>query len=59
MKGKTAEYAKAKILKEFPTLNVSTLGQNSPMTKDYRTNRVRLIVDKNNIVVDTPHIGWF
>jgi hypothetical protein len=57
LNGKTAEYAQAEILKEFPTLNVSTLGRNSPMTMGYRTDRVRLIVDENKIVAVTPYIA--
>jgi len=31
--------------------------EGSPCTRDYRINRVRLFVDDNNKIVQTPHTG--
>ena len=48
--GKTGEEAKAIILAKDSSLQVVVLQENSPCTKDYRTNRVRVFVDANGIV---------
>ena len=47
-----------KIKGENPSLSVVLLKSNQPMTKDYRMNRVRVIVDPNtNLVVSPPKCG--
>lgn len=43
--GKPAEEAKAIILKDMPDADVQILPQGSPVTFDYRFNRVRVFVD--------------
>lgn len=37
--------------------NVRTIPDGSPVTLDYRTDRVRVFVDKNGIVTETPVIA--
>ncbi|CAD8098956.1 unnamed protein product [Paramecium primaurelia] len=55
--GKTADEAKQIILADNAELNVQLLPQNSMVTMDYRTNRVRVFHDENGIVKQAPHIG--
>lgn len=31
--------------------------QGSPVSRDYRLDRVRLFVDEQNVIVQTPHTG--
>jgi hypothetical protein len=39
-------------------LNVIKLKENSPTTRDYRTNRVRVFYNvETNLVVSAPHCG--
>ena len=54
----SADVAKTAILKDNSLLNVIIISQGSAMTKDYRMDRVWVVVDTNNKVVKTPFIGW-
>jgi hypothetical protein len=53
----SADVAKTAILKDNSLLNVIIISQGSAMTKDYRMDRVWVVVDTNNKVVKTPFIG--
>ncbi|ESN93028.1 hypothetical protein HELRODRAFT_165184 [Helobdella robusta] len=53
----TGEDAKAFILSEFPHLKIYILRDGSPVTMDYRFDRVRIFVDEQGVVVRTPHIA--
>ncbi|CAF5208910.1 unnamed protein product, partial [Rotaria magnacalcarata] len=55
--GKKGEEAVKIIKKETGFDNVVIVKQESPITLDYRTDRVRVFVDANGIVVTTPTIG--
>ena len=55
--GKTADAAKAAILKDNPKLKVHVLPEGSMVTMDYRTDRVRVFVDPNNKVSQVPSVG--
>ena len=55
--GKSGEEAKEAILKERPELTVEVLGENSPCTKDYRIERVRVFVNEEGKVAGTPRTG--
>ena len=52
-------------MKEYLTLLIDCLGltnvilvpEESAITMDYQSNRVRVFIDKNGIVVRTPHTG--
>lgn len=55
--GLTGGEAKARILQKEPNMNVQILSKNSPTTRDYRTNRVRIFVDQANRVVREPFRG--
>lgn len=37
--------------------NVLLVPEGSPITMDYQIHRVRVFIDKNGIVVHTPHTG--
>ncbi|KAF6981867.1 hypothetical protein CFC21_000315 [Triticum aestivum] len=52
--GKSIEEAKEIILKDMPDTDIDVLPLGSAMTLDFRTNRVRIIVDT---VATTPSIG--
>ena len=39
------------------SLNVVIVGENKPVTRDYRFDRVRIFVNENNIVVREPRTG--
>ncbi|KAE8767232.1 putative proteinase inhibitor [Hordeum vulgare] len=52
--GKSIEEAKEVILKDMPDADIVVLPAGSPVTLDFRTNRVRIFVDT---VASTPHIG--
>jgi hypothetical protein len=52
--GQSVEEAKKVILKDKPDADVVVLPVGSPVTMDYRTNRVRIFVDT---VAQTPHVG--
>ncbi|CAM4913574.1 unnamed protein product [Rotaria socialis] len=55
--GKKGEEAVKIIKKETGFDNVLIVEQGSPITLDYRTDRVRVFVDANGIVVTVPKIG--
>ncbi|KAE8802104.1 putative proteinase inhibitor [Hordeum vulgare] len=52
--GKSIEEAKEIILKDMPEADIVVLPAGSPVTMDFRSNRVRIFVDT---VATTPHIG--
>ena len=53
--GLSVEEAKKVILKDKPDADIVVLPVGSPVTSDYRPNRVRIFVDT---VAETPHVGW-
>ena len=56
--GKTGEEAKAVILKENPYVTkVEILLEGSGVTMDYRQSRVRIFVNDEGIVAETPRTG--
>ena len=55
--GKTGEEAKEAILKERPELNVQVVPELGPCTMDYRTDRVRVFVNKEGKVAGPPRTG--
>ncbi|KAK8702978.1 hypothetical protein V6N13_021312 [Hibiscus sabdariffa] len=55
--GKDGECAKKTIESENPNLTVIVARDGSPMTMDFRTNRVRVWVDEKGLVVRTPTVG--
>jgi len=55
--GKDGMEAEAGIKKENPNLAVHIMPENAPCTMDYRTDRVRIFVDKDGKVISTPSIG--
>lgn len=59
--GFKASYAKSVILKAWPAdkpdLTIVILPEGSPVTMDYRQDRVRIFHDKKMLVVVTPSIG--
>ncbi|XP_066363817.1 subtilisin-chymotrypsin inhibitor-2B-like [Miscanthus floridulus] len=52
--GLSVEEAKKVILKDKPDADIIVLPTGSPVTMDYRPNRVRIFVDT---VAQTPHVG--
>ncbi|CAD6342696.1 unnamed protein product [Miscanthus lutarioriparius] len=52
--GLSVEEAKKVILKDKPDADIVVLPVGSPVTRDYRPNRVRIFVDT---VAETPHVG--
>ena len=55
--GMDGEEAAKKIREENPGLDVSVLQVGSPVTLDFRTDRVRIFVDCNGKVAQPPTIG--
>lgn len=55
--GKTGEEAKQHILTDMPNANVVVMPENSPCTRDFRPDRVRVFVNGENKVVKAPHTG--
>ena len=55
--GKTGEKAKAIIEGETKGVNVVILDEDAIATTDFRTDRVRVRVNKDGIVTQTPRIG--
>uniref|UniRef100_A0A7S2R9S2 Subtilisin inhibitor domain-containing protein n=1 Tax=Rhizochromulina marina TaxID=1034831 RepID=A0A7S2R9S2_9STRA len=55
--GLPAEEVKAKIMAEDGSLHVQIVQENSPVTMDYRLDRVRLVVDKNGLLSRPPKTG--
>ncbi|CAD6273291.1 unnamed protein product [Miscanthus lutarioriparius] len=52
--GLSVEEAKKVIHKDKPDADIVVLPTGSPVTMDYRPNRVRIFVDT---VAQTPHVG--
>ena len=52
--GMSIEEAKKVILKDKPDADIHVLPVGTPVTKDFRPNRVRIFV---NTVAETPHVG--
>lgn len=52
--GQSVEEAKKIILKDKPDADIIVLPVGTPVTKDFRPNRVRVFVDT---VAETPHVG--
>ena len=56
--GVVAAVAESTIRKERPDVTVQVIPSDGIMTMDYRTNRVRILVETStNKVVSTPQIG--
>ena len=55
--GIPAEDCQTLILSEAPSLNTFIIPEGSPVTMDYRLDRVRIFVDDNNVVVSAPSRG--
>eukprot|EP00249_Psilotum_nudum_P025569 c30206_g1_i1 orf=354-674(-) len=55
--GLSGEEAKRKIETENPTLNVFLVPQDSFVTMDFNTGRVRIFVDSNGLVARPPRVG--
>ncbi|KAK7097571.1 hypothetical protein V1264_004526 [Littorina saxatilis] len=55
--GKTYEEAEATIKAERPDLNIFRVLENSPVTMDYRIERVRITVNQAGVVVLEPVTG--
>lgn len=53
----TGEEAKKRIEEESPGISVHVIPQNSFVTMDYRTNRVRLYIDSSGKVAVAPKLG--
>lgn len=56
--GKNGEVAAAIIEKENPCVHAIVLLEGTPVTKDYRIDRVRVWVNKKGKVIRVPRIGW-
>jgi hypothetical protein len=55
--GRDADEVVASIKSEHPTLNVVKLKEGSPVTMDFRTDRVRVFYDAEGNVVGQPKVG--
>ena len=55
--GKNAEEVVAEIKQQNPALNVVKVPHGSPVTMDFRTDRVRVFFDQDGNVVGQPKIG--
>jgi len=57
--GMTGKDAKAQLESEFGegTYKIIVLNHNSPTTRDYRTDRIRIFTDDDGVVVEAPRIG--
>ena len=55
--GMTGEEAKEQMLRENPDIKVFVVPENAMMTMDYRLDRMRIFVDKDNKVVRAPKLG--
>ena len=53
----TGEEAKEQILRENPDIKVFIVPENALLTTDYRPDRLRIFVNKDNIVVKVPKLG--
>ena len=52
-----AENCQSLILSEAPSLNTFIIPEGSPVTMDYRLDRVRIFVDDSNVVASVPNRG--
>lgn len=57
LEGTDAENARSVITNDHYGANVVVLPQGSPITRDFRLDRVRVFVDGNNKVVGVPRCG--
>jgi len=57
MVGKEGTYAVEYIKEKSGLTNVFTVSENSPITMDYRTDRVRVFVNEKGIVTQVPRTG--
>jgi hypothetical protein len=57
LQGAPADAAKAAIEREVPQLRVQVVSAGSPLTRDYRVDRVRLMADAAGCVVGVPRTG--
>mmetsp|Transcript_4695 Transcript_4695/g.9626 ORF Transcript_4695/g.9626 Transcript_4695/m.9626 type:complete len:102 (-) Transcript_4695:145-450(-) len=57
LKGAKSDYAKVVITDERPDVNVFVVPKDAMVTMDFREDRVRLFVDKDEKVVRVPRIG--
>ncbi|KAM7433964.1 hypothetical protein ABFA07_015849 [Porites harrisoni] len=55
--GKGAEEATMIIDKEHPGLKIQIIPENSVVKQNFDERRVRIIVDRKQTVIKTPHIG--
>lgn len=55
--GLSGEEAKNIVLQDDSTINVQVLDENAPTTRDFRTNRVRIFVNADGVVVKPPRRG--
>ena len=55
--GLDGEEAKQRILADMPGLNVVLVPEGSPVTMDYRLDRVRIFVTKDGKVASKPSQG--
>ena len=55
--GLTGQEAKDQMLREYPDVKVQIVPENSMVTMDYRLDRMRIYVDKDNKVVQPPKLG--
>ncbi|KAK4487461.1 hypothetical protein RD792_005902 [Penstemon davidsonii] len=55
--GKTGKEAAAAIKEENPKLDVIVLKDGTPVTLDFRCDRVRIMINDCGIVISTPRIG--
>ena len=55
--GKSGEEAKTELQQLHPDWTIQVMPENSMMTMDYRTDRVRIFVNSENKVVKPPMIG--
>lgn len=55
--GMQAENCQSLILSEAPSLNTFIIPDGSPVTMDYRLDRVRIFVDDSNVVASVPNRG--
>jgi hypothetical protein len=55
--GKAGEDARKEILRSAPHLKVAIVPHGSMVTMDFRTDRVRIFVDADGLVVVNPNLG--
>lgn len=55
--GKHVDHVEAIIHKESPELQIYKLRDGSPVTMDFRTDRIRIFIDENGNVTKAPIIG--